>query len=163
MRHRGHKRLRREEGSSLVETAMAMLVLLPILLGAIEFSLAFYAYHDVTDASRAAARWAAVRGALSCTNTPGLTDCGATSSEIQTYVQGLGYPGLIGSKLSVTTKWLSATASPPTSWSSCTTGTCNAPGNQVQVKVTYAFPIAVPFWEITTVNISSTAAMVIAQ
>ena len=152
-----------EEGSNLVEMAMALLVFLPLLLGAFEFSLVFYAYHDVTDAARMACRWAAVRGSTSCTNTPGLTGCDATSAQIQSYVQALGYPGLVGSSLNVTSTWLTATTTTPTSWSACSAGTCNAPGNEVQVKVSYAFPISIPYWQVTTINIGSTAAMVIAQ
>jgi Flp pilus assembly protein TadG len=152
-----------EEGSNLVEMAMALLVFLPLLLGAIEFSLVFYAYHDVTDAARVACRWAAVRGSTSCTNTPALTDCNATGSQIQSYVQGLGYPGLVGANLTVTTSWLTATTTTPTSWSACSTGTCNAPGNEVQVKVSYSYPITIPYWKVTSISISSTAAMVIAQ
>jgi Flp pilus assembly protein TadG len=152
-----------EEGSNLVETAMALLIFLPLLLGAIEFSLALFAYHDVTDAARKACRWAAVRGSTSCTNTPALTDCKATSAEITTYVQDLGYPGIVGSNLQVTTTWLSATSATPTSWSTCALSPCNAPGNEVQVQVTYPFPISIPFWQVTTINVSSTAAMVIAQ
>ena len=152
-----------EEGSSLVEMAMTLLVFLPLLLGAIEFSLVFYAYHDVTDAARVACRWAAVRGSTSCTNTPGLTGCNATSAQIQSYVQGLGYPGLVAANLSVTSSWLTATTTTPTSWSACSTGTCNAPGNEVQVKVSYSYPITIPYWKVTSINIGSTAAMVIAQ
>ncbi len=154
---------RGEEGSSLVEMAMALLIFLPLLLGAVEFSLVFYTYHDVTDSARMACRWAAVRGSTSCTNTPGLNDCDATSSQIQSYVQALGYPGLVGSNLNVTATWLSATTSTPTSWSACSSGTCNAPGNEVQVKVSYAFPISIPYWQVTTIDISSSATMVIAQ
>jgi Flp pilus assembly protein TadG len=153
-----------EEGASMVETAVAMLVLLPILLGVIEFSLLFYAYHDVTDAAREACRWAAVRGSLSCTNTPGLTNCKATTDQIQSYVRNLGYPGLTPANLSVTTNWLVASAPPPpTTWSACSSGTCNAPGNEVQVTVTYPFTIAIPFWKAAAIKVSSTSTMVIAQ
>jgi Flp pilus assembly protein TadG len=155
-------RLRGEEGSSLVETGMALLIFLPLLFGAIQFSLVFYTYHDVTDAARQAVRWAAVRGSTSCTNTPGLYDCKATSDEIQSYVRGLGYPGLVASNINVATSWLSA-SSVPTSWSACGVSPCNAPGNQVQVTVSYSYPISIPYWKSTSFNISSTSAMVIAQ
>ena len=155
-------RLRGEEGSSLVETGMAMLIFLPQLFGAIQYSLVFYTYHDVTDAARQAVRWAAVRGATSCTNTPGLYDCRATSDEIQSYVRGLGYPGLVPSSIQVTTNWLTA-SSTPTSWSACSSSPCNAPGNQVQITVAYAYPLSIPYWKSTSLNINSTSAMVIAQ
>ena len=161
------RRLRRgirgDEGSNLVELGMAMLIFLPLLLGTIEFSLVFLTYHEMTDAARQAARWAAVRGSTSCTNTPSLPDCDATSADIQSFVQGIGYPGLAPANISVSTSWLTATATTPTSWSACSAGACNAPGNQVQVTVSYAYPISIPYWKATSVNVSSTAAMVIAQ
>lgn len=161
-RVRALPRLRGEEGSSLVETGMSLLIFLPLLFGAIQFSLVFYTYHDVTDAARQAVRWAAVRGATSCTNTPGLYDCKATSDEIQSFVRGLGYPGLVASNINVSTNWLTA-SSTPTSWSACSSSPCNAPGNQVQVTVTYSYPISIPYWKSTNFNITSTSAMVIAQ
>lgn len=152
-----------EQGASLVETGLAMLILMPLLLGAIEFSLVFFAYHEVTDAARVATRWAAVRGSTSCSNTPNLTNCGATATDIQNYVQGLGYPGLVSSNIQVSASWLQATSSIPTSWSACSTGTCNAPGNQVQVTVSYVYPIVIPYWKKANINITSTSAMAIAQ
>lgn len=151
-----------DEGSSLLETALVMLLFLSLVIGAIQFSLVFFAFNNVTDAAREAARWAAVRGSMSCTNTPGLTGCNATSAQITSYVQGKGYPGLVASNISVTTTWLLASSSTHASWSTCS-GRCNAPGNQVQVQVTYSLPIAIPYWTATSININSTAAMVIAQ
>lgn len=155
--------IRADEGSNLVELALAMLILIPLLLGTIEFSLVFFAYHDVTDAAREATRWAAVRGSTSCTNTPNLTDCEATSTEIQSFVQGIGYPGLQASNIHVSASWLKASNSIPTSWSDCEVGACNVPGNQVQITVSYSYPISIPYWQVTSFNVSSTAAMVIAQ
>ncbi|MFP5277270.1 MAG: TadE/TadG family type IV pilus assembly protein [Acidobacteriota bacterium] len=155
--------LRADEGSNLVELGLAVAILMPLLIGAIEFSLVFLTYHDMTDAARQAVRWAAVRGSTSCTNTPNLIDCNATSAEIQSFVQGIGYPGLTPANISVSTSWLVATSSTPTSWSACEAATCNSPGNQVQVVVRYAYPLSIPYWKATTFHISSTAAMVVAQ
>jgi Flp pilus assembly protein TadG len=155
--------LDRDEGATLVETAVAYLVLLPLVFGTFGFSLAFYAYQDITDAARQAARWAAVRGSQSCANTPNLTDCDATPAQIQAFVQDLSYPGVVSSNLQVTTTWLTPSASTPTAWSSCAASPCNVPGSQVQVSVSYAFPLSIPMWRATTVNISSTGSMVVAQ
>lgn len=160
------RRLLPDHGAALVETAMAMTVLIPLLVGAMELSLLFSGYQDVADAARQASRWAAVRGSTSCTNL-GVSSgspnyCDATTGQIQSFVRGLYYAGVVSSNLQVTTSYLTATA-PPTSWSSCTGSGCNLPGNEVKVVVSYAFPISFPLWRATTVNISSTGTMVIAQ
>jgi Flp pilus assembly protein TadG len=152
-----------EEGASTVELAVAFAVVLSVLIGIMEFSLAFYSFHAVSDSAREATRFAMVRGSTACANTPSLTSCDATSAAIRTYVRGLGYPGLKSGNLTVTTTWLSASTAQPTVWSTCTTYTCNAPGNLVQVVVTYPLQLAIPSWKVTTVNISSTSKMVISQ
>ena len=160
-------RLRRltcgEEGSSLVETALACTVFLAMLTGVFQMSLAFYTFHYVSDAAREGSRYAAVRGSTSCTNTPNLSNCNATSDQIQTYVRGLGYPGITASKLTVATTWLTASSTQPTTWSSCSTGTCNVPGGQVKVVAAYSFPLSVPFVPRLSLSVSSTSKMVISQ
>lgn len=157
------RRLRSQEGATLVETALSFGVLLALLFGVIEIAFALYTYDFVSEAAREGARYAIVRGSTSCTNTPSLTNCNATAAQIKTYVQSLGFPSFTTSNLTVTTSWFTASASPGTSWSSCSSGTCNAPGNAAQVVVTYAFPLAIPFWKSQTVNMSSTSQMIIAQ
>jgi Flp pilus assembly protein TadG len=167
VRNRAGRELRDENGTSLVETAVAISIVLLLMLGVFDFALGFYSYHYVSDAAREATRWAMVRGSKSCTNTPNLTDCGATSDEIQSYVRGLGYPGIYPGNLNVTTTWLcSGTYSGTTgqSWTTCGSGaTQNAPGNQVQVTVVYTFPFNIPFWNLTALWLQSTSSMVIAQ
>ena len=151
-----------QEGAALVETALATSILLVLVFGIIQISFALYTYNFVCEGAREGSRYAIVRGSSSCTNTPNLTNCNATAAQIRTYVQGLGYPGISTSNLTVTTTWFTASAM-PTSWSSCSTGTCNAPGNAVQVAVTYALPLWIPFWKNQTINISSNSQMIIAQ
>jgi Flp pilus assembly protein TadG len=152
----------REEGQALVEFAMSCLVLIPILFGSIEACLGFYTYNFVADAAREATRYAMVRGSA-CT---GLPDCNASAAQIKNYVQGLGYPGLTASNLNVPVTWLQAnTLAGSTTWTVCpaTPPVCNQPGNQVQVTVTYNFPLGIPFISKTPLNISSTSSMVISQ
>jgi Flp pilus assembly protein TadG len=163
-RHFGRllKHLRRQEGSALLEAALTFGIVMLLLFGAVEFSYAFYAYQDVADAARQASRWASVRGSTSCANVPGLSGCGASSGDIQTYVQNLAYAGIVTANLNTSVTWLSASTSTPTTWSACATP-CKSPGNQVQVTVSYAFPLAVPYWKASTINFSSTGSMVIAQ
>jgi Flp pilus assembly protein TadG len=141
--------------------AICSAVLLSMLLGIIQLCLALYCYHYVADAAREATRWAIVRGSTSCSNTPNLTNCNATSAQIQTYVRGLGYPYSGG--LVATTKWCQASATKPTTWAACSAATANTPGNQVQVQVQYSFPFGVLFVNIGNLSVSSTSQMVIAQ
>lgn len=164
LRWGGFRCIASEEGAGLAETALALLVLLPALIGCLQISLAFNSYQDIGDAAREASRWASVRGSTSCTNTPNLTYCNATGTQIQSYVRGLGYPGLNSSGLSAATAWCAAsTSSGSTSWATCSSSTAKAPGNLVQVTVTYAFPLTIAYWQVTTLNLSSTSSMVISQ
>ncbi len=152
-----------QEGSSTVEVALASLVFLAMLIGSFEALLGLYTYNFVSEAAREASRYAAVRGSTSCTNTPNLTNCNATSDKIQTWVKSRGYPGIKTSNLTVTATWNTVSASTPATWSTCTTGTCNAPGNMVKVVATYAYPLHVPFAPTLSINLTSTSRMVISQ
>jgi len=158
-----------EDGATLVEVAVSFSVLVAVLIGVMQMSLALYAYHFVSDAAREASRWAMVRGkscaanvsTANCSPTSGLST-GADNADIQTYVNGLGYP--YSGSLTTSTTWLTASSSTPRTWSACgTASTCKASGNLVQVSVSYSFPIAIPFWTSTTILLSSTSSMVIAQ
>jgi Flp pilus assembly protein TadG len=152
-----------EEGASLVETALASTIFLVMLIGTFQMMLGSYTLHFVSDAAREGTRYAIVRGSTSCTNTPSLSNCNATADQIKAYVRGLKYPGITSSKLTVTTTWQTASTTKPTTWSACGSGTCNAPGNQVKVVATYAFPLSIPFVPKSTFNLTSTSRMVISQ
>jgi Flp pilus assembly protein TadG len=146
-----------DEGSALVEMAVVSSLLFSMLFGIIELSLALYTYNYVSDAAREGSRYAIVRGS-SCSV---LTNCNVTSAQIQTYVQNLGYPGMNAANTTVTTTWLSPSAAPVT-WTACGS-TCNAPGDAVQVKVTYSFKLSIPFVPSSTLSLHSTSMMVIAN
>jgi Flp pilus assembly protein TadG len=150
--------LRRDAGSSLVEAAVSFVFLIAAMFGIFQMSLALFAYHYVSETAREATRYAAVRGS-SCTN---LTNCGATSAQIQTYIQGIAFPGINSSNVSVTATWLSASSTQPTTWSACN-NQCDAPGNQVKVVVSYPFPLSIPLVPSSTFTLSSTSQMVISQ
>ena len=161
------RRVLREEGASLVEMAIASSLLFAMMFGVIQMALALYAYHFVSDAAREGSRWAMVRGGSCISNvskaycSPTSTDqYGADNSDVQAYVQGLGYP--YASSLTTSTKWLSGTPSAQVTCGTTPSG-CNTAGNQVQVTVSYSFPIAIPFWTATTINLQSASTMVIAQ
>jgi Flp pilus assembly protein TadG len=160
--------LANEAGSAIVEMGVSSTILLAMFFGVFQLSMAAYAYHYVSDAAREGARYAIVRGSTSCTNTPNLTNCNASATTIGTHVQYLGYPGIRSSNMSVTTTWLTATTSggtgtTVTTWATCSSGTCNAPGNMVKVLASYTFPLGIPFVPARSLTVSSTSQMVVAQ
>lgn len=168
---------RDEEGATLVEIAIAISILFAMLFGFIEVSLALYNYHFVSDAAREATRFAMVRGSTCSTNvstafcspTDGQS-AGATNNDIQTYVQGLGFP--FANSLTTSTTWYAPATSNPTTWTACATQ-CNNPANfdMVQVTVTNNYSLPLPHfaggllgsWTQSTIRISSTSSRVIAQ
>jgi len=156
-------RLRDEEGASIIELAVSCTALFSMLLGICQLSLGLYAYQFCSDAARQATRYAMVRGSTSCTNTPSLSNCNASTGNISTYVKGLGYKGITASNITVTTTWCSASSSAPTTWSSCAAGTSNAPGNLVKVAVAYPLSLHIPFAPQLSLSLGSTSQMVVAQ
>jgi Flp pilus assembly protein TadG len=161
---------RREDGATIVEMALACTILLGMLLSLVEVSLALYAYNYTSEAAREAARWAIVRGSMCSTNTPGLDHCNASQTDIQNYVQGLGYP--YSNVMTVSVSYVTVTATTnangnlSSTWTACSTSggnTCNLPGNQVKVTVICNFPARFLFWRNTTIPMNSSAAMIIAQ
>lgn len=154
-----------EGGATLVEMALGVAAFLAMLIGVMQVSLALYTYNYVSDAAREGSRWAMVRGFDCTTNTPKQTNCNATNTDIQTYLQSLSYPGINSAQLTTSTNWYTPT-SPPASWSLCALGgtvPCNQQGYEVQVTVTYPFPLSIPFWKSSTLQVSSTSTMVISQ
>jgi hypothetical protein len=135
--------------------------------------LAVYSYDFTAEAARDAVRYAIVRGANCSLEATSAFGCGADNAAIQTHVQGLGYPGIKTSSLTTSTKWYTATVTgtPPnttTVWTTlCATDTysaaCAAPGNAVQVTVSYPFPLNVPFVPATTINMSNSSMMAISN
>jgi len=122
----------------MVEFAMVLTVMLTLIFGIIQASLALYAYSFVSYGARCGARYAMVRGSKS--SSP------ATNASVQTYVQGLAYP-LNTSSLTVTTTW----------------NPNNNPGSTVTVQVTYVFsPLAPLVWS-TNITMSSKAQTLISN
>jgi Flp pilus assembly protein TadG len=147
-----------DEGATALEAAVGLVVLLGLFIAIVQISLALYASHFLADAAREASRYAVVRGSMSCSTTPNLSNCNVSADEIQTWVRNLGYPGINPQQLSVSTTW-------PSTGSACypSASPCNNPGNLVQVAVTYAFPLNIPFWKSATINLKSKSQMVISQ
>jgi Flp pilus assembly protein TadG len=133
-----------------------------MLFGIFEMSLALYTYHFVSDIARQGTRYAIVRGSASCGNTPNLSNCNATGPNIQTYLRSLSFPNIIPANLTATTSWYTVSGS---TYTLCTTTppACNLPQNAVQVVVTYAYPLNIPFVTNTTLQLTSTSRMAISQ
>ena len=151
-------RIDAEDGGTLIEAAISFALMIAIVVAIFQISLALYASHFVADAAREASRYAIVRGSSSCSNSPNLTNCDATADEVQNWVRNLSYPAIDPQHLTVKTTW-------PSSGADCypSASPCNNPGNLVNVVVTYGFPLNIPFWESTTINLKSSSQMVISQ
>ncbi len=160
--------LAEDEGITTVEMGICASVLMAMLLGIFQISVAVYNFQLVADAAREGSRFAMVRGS-NCATYLTAAYCspydssqnGADGADVSGYVNSLGYIG--HSQLTSSTAWLTASTTTPTTWSACSSGTCNAPGNMVKVTVTYNYPVNIPFVPSMTIPIKSTSAEVIAQ
>jgi Flp pilus assembly protein TadG len=145
-----------EQGSTLIETALSLAILLTVVVGIMEIGWLLFTYHFISDAAREGTRYAIVRGS-SCAAAGSLcTD--VSQANIQTYIKNLGFLGINSGNMTVTATW-------PTTGAACTPSAspCNNPGNLVQVTVAYKFPLSIPFVKASTINMSSTSEMVISQ
>jgi Flp pilus assembly protein TadG len=155
-----------EEGQTIVETAMSMIMLLTFMFAVFEVGMALYSYHFISEAAREGTRYAIVRGSSAgggnCA-APGPPTCiaqgGNNTGDIATYVKYLGFPGINPNKMTVNTVW----SAYPTGTSCTPSAACNNPGNLVTVTVQYTFPLNVPFVPAYTYTMSSQSAMIIAQ
>jgi Flp pilus assembly protein TadG len=135
-----------EEGSTLIEFALTFSVLLTVIFCVMELCLIFYSYDMISERAREGTRYAMVRGS-SCPNTTTPT-CEVTAAQVNTYVSGLKEPNLGGGTITVATTYPDGDEDV---------------GSRVQVKVSYVFPIKMPFVPKNSINMSSTSVMYILQ
>jgi Flp pilus assembly protein TadG len=147
----GLRKLKEEGGNNLIEYALVFMVFISMVLGIVDFSRALYSYHFLSNASREATRWAAVRGST-CGN-DGSCAAPASSSDIQTYVTNITPPGLDSANLTTTPSW-------PGTGPTCL-GAANSPGCTVEVQVSYNFNFVVPFIHTSPLTLSSSSEMII--
>ena len=158
---------RSELGAALVETALTMTLLLILLFGIIEISLALYSYHFVAAAANAGARYAIVRGSTWGAGCGSYTDaaCTASTAQIADYVVGLDLPGISLKTTDVCVEYFAAV--PASASSSCTNGTNastdNGAGNVVQVTITYPYSFSLPGYPMYKYTLTSTSQMSIAN
>lgn len=143
-----------EEGSTIVEMALASGVLLAALMGVFQASLMLYTNHFLSYAARDGARYAMVRGSNSC-----WTD-GVSTSHI-TGCNDMTGAGVVGHVESRGVNWITQCVKPCVSvtWPNGT----NAPGNPVKVQVSYPYTLYVPWVKPISITLESTSQMIIAN
>lgn len=168
MRFRPLKRfIRDENGSEMVEFALAAIIFFTTILCIADLARAMYVYHFVTYAAQQGSRYATVRGAdftTACNTSapPNFSigfNCQASATDVSNFVKSLGT--VSQSNLTVTTTWTGTTPDCSSSCSACTT--TNAQGCMVKVKVNYAFTFLTPFMKKTSVNFYGTSQKTILQ
>jgi Flp pilus assembly protein TadG len=135
-----------EEGSTLIEFALTFSVLLTLIFCVMEICLVFYSYDMISDCAREGTRYAMVRGA-SCPNVTTPT-CEVTASQVNSFVSAIKTPNLGNGTMTPVTTYPDGNESV---------------GSRVQVKVTYVFPIKMPFVPKNSLTMSSTSVMYIVQ
>ena len=159
--------LRGEEGAAIVEFAYASMALFTLLFGVLETCLAVYSYDFTSEMARDGARYMIVRGAKCTGGTP--FGCGASNSDVQTYLRSENYPAINTSNLTTHVYWYTSAAAPPNmTWDTlCATDTysaaCAVQGNAVKVVVNYPFTMNVPYIKPFTINMANSSQMVISQ
>lgn len=135
-----------ERGTTLVETAIVMGVLLMFTLGIFDFGRALYTYSFLANAARQGARWAIVRGA-DCTQ---LDHCPAKSgsTDIQPFVQSLSEGATKASNIQATLNFPNGN---------------DSPGSIAQVTVTYPFTFIAPGLSKLSFTMTSTSEMIISN
>lgn len=119
------KRRRNERGQSLVELALSLTVILLLLAGAVDFSVAYFSFSAMQDAAQ--------EGALYGSANP--SDLDGIRSRVRnasTKPVDLSDEDLVGVDVSL-------------SGDACVDEHCACQGNEIHVDVTYDYPISMPF------------------
>jgi Flp pilus assembly protein TadG len=165
---------RDERGSTVVETALSLGLLSMLIFGVFETCLAVYSYHFLANAAHEGARYAIVRGARWSVGCDGGGNagsgyasamCTASTADIANYVVQRSFPGILLTASNVCVEYLGPT--PGSATTTCDAGNSipadNAPGDIVQVTVSYPFTLNVPGLPAKRFTMSSTSQMVIAE
>jgi Flp pilus assembly protein TadG len=131
------RRLKRQRGGALVESALTMLAFFFLIFGTLEYGMAVYAQNFCAYEAQDVARWASVNGATATTP--------ATAASIQTRVRNHA-AGLVASRVNVTTTWAAG----------------NSVGSVVKVRLAYT-PFPIFFLKSGSLTIASTAQMTIVR
>ena len=108
-----------------------------VVFGIVQFGLAVWQYNTISSMAQEGARWASVRGSSS--------SMPATAADLQAYVESRS-PGFA----------VTVTATPANP-------SAAAPGGVISVQVTSSFAMATPLIPAASMNLSSTAQMVVSR
>lgn len=152
MRRLDTKRLRSEDGATMVEFSLVAVMFIIVLLGVVEMARMVLVYTTMANAARAGARYAIVHGANrtgSGADGPSGPGCGPSScTQINTVVKNYAGVGLLNSNN------VTVTVSYP--------NTSNAVGSLVTVSVSYTYdPLIGYFRTLVNKNLSSSSQGVI--
>lgn len=153
-----------QSGGTMVEFAVAVLLLVTLTGAIVDCCRVIYADHYVGYAAAAGARYAMVRGSTwknaSC-STPSTESCTATADSVRNMVKSIAPVGVsTGSNMSVATTWTGTT---PGGTNCKVGGQSNLPGCVVEVQVDYDFSYELPFMPRNSIHLTSTSGTVIAQ
>jgi Flp pilus assembly protein TadG len=140
-----------ESGSSLVELAVTLPVLMLFVFGFIEICLICYTKNMISEAAREGTEYAIVRSSSCMTNNGTTsTSCTVTATQVNTYVSGLALPNITRGTMTPTTTFIEPSGG---------TGPGNVDDNYVNVTVTYALPTIIPFFHNNTITLTSSSQM----
>jgi Flp pilus assembly protein TadG len=143
-----------EDGTELVEFAIAVTFFLTMIFGVVESCLAMFGSNFVAMAAQEGTRYAMVRGSdwiNACTTVTQLS-CAATSTNVTNYILAQPHPGMNLTASNITVTWMTTNAAG---------NTCAqyAQGCQVKVKVSYTYPLQIPFvsasWPLSSTSIET--------
>jgi Flp pilus assembly protein TadG len=158
----------------VIEVAITFSVLCMLMFGMFEACLAVYSYHFLANAAHEGARYAIVRGGRWSVGCDGSgkagsgyasSMCTASTADIANYVVQRSFPGILLTASDVCVEYLGPT--PGSATTTCNAANSvsgdNAPGDIVQVTVSYPFTISIPGLPAKSFTMSSTSQMVIAE
>jgi Flp pilus assembly protein TadG len=121
-----------EQGTALVEFAIAAPTFIFLLFALLDFGRAMYIYDLTGDAVKVGARYAIVRGTTCSSISPHVMPCPAAASDVSSYIQ---------SQYSTISGWTINTTWGPGAGIVCPTGSSSydAPGCLVKVSITYPY------------------------
>ncbi len=150
-------------GSSLIEFALTVSILLMMIFGIMDFSRAIYVNHFLANTAREATRYAMVRGSSwrgAVCSTVTSFGCTASATNVAAYVSVLAPNGVDPASIVTTTTWPGTDVN----GAGCAVaGALNSPGCTVRVRLTYSFAFALPFLPKNALLLSSTSQVTIAQ
>ena len=135
-RPRGVRGLGQEDGQSLVEFALAVVLFLTVLFAVMDFAIMFFVQQTMQNAVRSGARTAALNSGSSCAAT--------MIANIQAQSLGFYDKNAAASKAPVvSTQTLGSVTA--TSGTAISDGSCGTPAQPITVSLNYSWPLLTPF------------------